>query len=113
LSRRCLQNLLIDKAGVTKDLFDQIQEVLDKPGALPTPLAEDLDAVRVIGNFAAHPMKSKATGQIVDVLPGEAEWNLEVLEGLFDYYFVQPEKKQQRRDAMNAKLGDAGKPPLR
>jgi hypothetical protein len=113
LSRRCLQNLLIEKAGVTKnDLYDQIQEVLDKRD-LPTPLAEDLDAVRVIGNFAAHPMKSKATGQIVDVLPGEAEWNLEVLEGLFDYYFVQPEKKQQRRVALNAKLGDAGKPPLR
>ena len=113
LSRRCLQNLLIEKAGVTKkDLFDQIQEALDKRD-LPTPLAEDLDAVRVNGNFAAHPIKSKATGQIVDVLPGEAEWNLEVLEGLFDYYFVQPEKKQQRRDALNAKLGDAGKPPLR
>ncbi len=40
-----------------------------------------IDAVRVIGNFAAHPIKSKSTGEIVDVEPGEAEWNLNTLEG--------------------------------
>jgi len=62
LSRRCLQNILREKAGTTKkDLFDQIQEVIDSE-KLPSYLSEDLDAVRNIGNFAAHPIKSKRKG---------------------------------------------------
>jgi len=113
LSRRCLQNLLIEKAGVKKkDLYDQIQEVLDSK-QLPSRLADDLDAVRVVGNFGAHPIKSKNTGDIMEVEPGEAEWNLEVLEALFEFHFVEEERSKQRRDALNARLKEAGKPPLR
>jgi hypothetical protein len=47
-------------------------------------LAEQLDAVRHKGNFAAHPTKSASSGDIMDVEPGEAEWNLDVLDGLFE-----------------------------
>ena len=94
------------------DLYDEIGEVLDS-NQLPTWLADDLDAVRNVGNFAAHPIKSKNTGEIVDVEPGEAEWLLDVLEGLFDFYFVAPAKAAARRSALDAKLGEAGKPPLR
>src|SRR5258708_5271291 len=58
LSRRCLQAILRDKAGTTKkDLYDQIEEVITS-GKVPSHVAGDLHAVRVIGNFAAHPMKS-------------------------------------------------------
>ena len=82
LSRRCLQHLLQRRAGFTKrDLSDQIQQALDS-NTLPSHLAADLDAVRVIGNFSAHPAKSTSTGEIVDVEPHEAEWSLNVLEGL-------------------------------
>lgn len=113
LSRRCLQDLLKEKANTTKrDLADQIQEVLDSK-TLPTYLAESLDAVRNIGNFATHPIKSKSTGEIVDVEPGEAEWNLDVLEGLFDFYFVQEQKLQEKREKLNQKLKDVGKPPMK
>lgn len=57
LSRRCLQNLLREKAGTkAKDLAKQIQQVLDS-GKLPSHLGEAIDAVRAIGNFAAHPNK--------------------------------------------------------
>lgn len=112
LSRRCLQHLLREKARTTKrDLADQIQEVLDSR-SLPGYLADNLDAVRNIGNFAAHPTKSKSTGEIVDVEPGEAEWNLDMLEGLYDFYFVQPAKMQQKRDQLNQKLQDMEKPPM-
>jgi len=41
---------------------DQIQEVLDS-GKLPSNLAENIDAIRTIGNFAAHPIKSKIQGR--------------------------------------------------
>ena len=113
LSRRCLQALLKLKAGTTKhDLNDAIQEVLDSR-QLPSYLATGLDAVRNIGNFAAHTQKSKATGEIIDVEPGEAEWNLDVLEGLFDFYFVQPDIALGKRSALNKKLAQAGKPPMK
>jgi len=113
LSRRCLQNLLKEKAGTTKsNLADQIQQAIDSK-QLPSYLSEALDAVRNIGNFAAHPMKSKSTGEIVEVEPGEAEWNLDTLEGLFDFYFVQPETLKKKREKLNQKLKDAGKPPMK
>jgi len=113
LSRRCLQNLLVEKAGVKKrDLAPQIQEVIDA-GILPREVAEDLDVVRTIGNFGAHPIKSQTTGQIVEVEDGEAEWNLSILEKLFEFFYVQAKKRQQRRAALNEKLKDAGKPPLK
>jgi len=107
LSRRCLQRLLREKAGVKHgDLYDEIQEVLEAK-SLPTYLAEQLHNVREIGKFAAHPIKSKSSGEIVDVEPGEAEWSLDTLESLFDFYFVAPEKLKARRDALSQKLSDA------
>ena len=113
LSRRCLQNLLREKAGTqAKDLAKQIQEVLDS-GKLPSHLGEAIDAVRAIGNFAAHPVKNTSTREVIDVEPGEAEWLLNTLEGLFDFYFVQPARLAKKRDALNKKLKDAGKPPLK
>ncbi len=113
LSRRCLQNLLRDKVGVKpSNLDNEIQQLLDSKH-LPSHLADSIDAVRVVGNFAAHPIKSQSTGSILDVEPGEAEWLLDVLEGLFDFYFVQPAKIQAKRQALNNKLEQAGKPLLK
>lgn len=113
LSRRCLQHVLREKAGVKKgNLYDEIEEIVSS-GKLPSDLAEALHHVRVIGNFAAHPEKSTSTGEIVDVEPGEAEWTLDVLESLFDYYFVRPAKLAERKKALDQKLTDAGKPPLK
>ena len=113
LSRRCLQLLLREKAGIKSgDLANEIQQTIDSK-QLPSHLEESIDAIRNIGNFAAHPNKSKSTGEIIDVENGEAEWNLEVLEMLFDFYFVQPEKAKNRRDSLNAKLKDLGKPDMK
>lgn len=113
LSRRTLQLLLRQAAGVKKgDLANEIQQVLDSK-QLPSYLSESIDAIRNIGNFAAHPLKSTSTGEIIEVEKGEAEWNLEVLEMLFDFYFVQPEKTKKRREALNLKLGDIGKPEMK
>lgn len=82
-------------------------------GQLPSFLAEGIDAVRNLGNFAAHPIKSKNTGEIVEVEEGEAEWLLDVLEGLFDFYFVQPAALREKREQLNRKLKDAGKPEMK
>jgi hypothetical protein len=113
LSRRCLQAILRDKAGTkSKDLFDQIEEV-SAPGILPSYIVQDLHAVRNVGNIAAHTTKSTNTGEIIDVAPGEAEWNLDVLESLFDFYFVQPTLAAMRKADLNKKLKEAGKPEVK
>ena len=72
LSRHTLQAVIREKAGITlKTLDAEIQAVIDS-GSVPSWLADNLDAVRVVGNFAAHPMKSTNTGEVVEVEPGEA-----------------------------------------
>jgi hypothetical protein len=88
----------------------EIEEAMTQ---LPSHLADAVDGVRVIGNFAAHPIKSDSTGEVVDVETGEAEWNLDTLKGLFDHYFVQPTILSEKREALNAKLRGAGKPELK
>lgn len=115
LGRRCLQNLLRDHVGIkvkSGNLADEIQAVIDS-GKLPSDLSDQIDAIRNVGNFASHPMKSQHSGEILDVLPGEAEWTLDVLEELFDFYFVRPAQRQKKRDALDKKLKDAGKPAMK
>jgi hypothetical protein len=68
---------------------------------------DDIDAIRHVGNFAAHPIKSTNSPEIIDVEPGEAEWLLDVLVQLFDHYFVGPAEAKKKRDVLNAKLADA------
>jgi hypothetical protein len=111
MSRRCLQSLLVAVGAKERWLDKAIDEIIGG-GELTKILAEELDAVREIGNFGAHPMKSEATGLILDVDPGEAEWNLEVLEHLFDFYYVDRPAQTGRRAALNAKLREAGRKPL-
>ena len=110
ISRRCLQTVLVDAGKATKkNLSDQIDEVTPK---LPAYLEKVLDQVRVIGNFSAHPLKDTNSGAIVDVEPGEAEWNLDVLDELFDFYYVKPAAIKAKTDQLNQKLTAAGKPTI-
>ena len=114
LSRRCLQHILQEKsdAKTQNNLAKTIGEVIDDPKT-PRDVADSLDMVRNIGNFSAHPNKSTNTGEIVPVEPVEAEWCLDVIEMLFDLYFVRPSEIQRRRDRVDEKLADTGKPPNR
>lgn len=113
LSRCCLQHLLREKAGVKPGkLANEIQQVLDEE-KLPSHILESLDAVRSIGNFTVHPLKDTSTGEIIAMEFGEVEWNLDVLEALFDFFFVQPAITKRKRDALNQKLRDAGKPEMK
>jgi hypothetical protein len=112
LSRRCLQSLLRQKGYAQHDLAKAIDAVLDAK-VLPSNLATSLDAIRNIGNFAAHPIKDQNSGAIVPVEEHEAEWNLDVLDGLFDFFYVAPGREAARIASLNAKLQAAGKPPIK
>ncbi len=67
LSRRCLQMLILDQEGIhDRNLIDQVKELLAR-NKLPAHLARELDAIRNVGNFAAHPQKDQSTGAVIDV----------------------------------------------
>lgn len=95
LSRRCLQALLRDQADVKPgDLSNEIEQVLASK-ALTPELASSLAATLDVVNFAANPAKSSHPGVIAPVEPGEAEFLLDVLEALFDFYLVRPARLKE------------------
>lgn len=113
LSRRLLQLILRDKFKIVKKtLSEEIEEFINLEG-IPSHITDAIDAIRHIGNLAAHPTKNNNTGEIVNVEPGEAEWLIEVIEALFDFSFVQPKKLEQRKNDLNLKLKELGKPLLK
>jgi hypothetical protein len=112
LSRRLMQKILREQLGIKKrDLSLEIDAFIESQA--PVYLADAVDAVRHIGNFAAHPLKFTNTGDIVEVEDGEADWTLQVVEALLDFAFVQPARLKQRRDVLNNKLQSLGKPLLK
>jgi hypothetical protein len=114
ISRRCLQNMLHAAGYKAKDLAKEIDLLLDEPNpkrALPHRLRETVDAIRNFGNFSAHPINDKTTLQVIDVEPEEAEWCLEVIEELFEHFYVGPAMAAAKKAALDAKLAAAGKFP--
>ena len=116
LSRRCLQNVLSAKGYTAKNLAAQVDDVLnetDPRKALPSGLYDTVDAIRNFGNFSAHPINDVTTLQVIEVEPEEAEWCLEILEQMFDHYYVAPARAKARKDELNKKLVKAKKPPAK
>ncbi|HFK5507930.1 DUF4145 domain-containing protein [Elizabethkingia anophelis] len=113
LSRRLLQLILRDEFKIKeKSLSQEIGKFVLLPG-IPSHLTDAVDAIRNIGNLAAHPEKESNTGNIVNIEPGEAEWLIEVIEALFDFTFIQPYKLEIRRKELNEKLNAIGKPNIK
>lgn len=109
LGRRCLQNVIRKAAGITKrSLFEEINALIESK-SIPSSIADLLHASREIGNFAAHATTNVNSGEIIDVAPEEADWLLEVLEAMFDFYFVAPAKNAARKRSIDEKIKDAGK----
>ena len=99
------------QADANAKLAPQIDEVL-RLKSLPGYISQNLDAVRNFGNFGAHPVFT-AIGEVVKVEPNEAEWTLDIIDDLFDFYYVKPAQAAAKRAALDAKLKQAGKPPMK
>lgn len=109
LSRRCLQHMLQAHAGAKgSNLYQEIEWVI-KHSDVPDYLKEELHVVREYGNFAAHPSRDIKTGEIVSVEDGEAEGLLDVIEGLFEHFFVAKKKAEERKAKLEAKKAQIGK----
>ena len=116
LSRRCLQSVLDGAGCKQKDLSKQIDAVLaetDSRKALPTGVHIIVDAIRNFGNFSAHKITDQTSLQLIDVEPHKAGYCLDTLDAIFDHYYVKPAHATAMKDALNAKLAAANKPPAK
>ena len=115
LSRRILEAVLGEQGYRQSKISERIEaarneSVPDKK--LPTVLLTIIDVVRQFGNFSAHQKKSVLTFQIIEVEPGEAELCLEIVEGLFEHYYVRPAIEREKVEKINQKLQQLGRDPL-
>ncbi|MBN8964176.1 MAG: DUF4145 domain-containing protein [Rhizobiales bacterium] len=116
LSRRCLQNILHTHEYKGNNLAKEVDLLLneqDPKKALSQKLRDTVDGIRNFGNFSAHPIDDKTSLQVIDVEPHEAEWCLEIIEDLFEHFYVGPAQAKARRAALDAKLKASGKPPAK
>ena len=113
LSRRILQTILAEQGYQSSNLAKQINDVLnesDPSKVLPIYIRDVIDAIRHFGNFAAHTITDKTSLQVIDVEANEAEWCLEIVESLFEHYYITPARNQSNIDKLNNTLKKAGKP---
>ena len=107
LSRRVLQGILSENGYAGRNLKTQIERAIDETDpqkVLPSRIRNTIDAIRKFGNFAAHPITDLTTLQIIDVEPGEAEWCLQIIEDLFEHYYIGPAESAKRLRELEQKI---------
>ena len=107
LARRCLQGMIRDFCGIKKDrLVDEIKALRKAvdDGTAPhgvTPDSVDaIDNVWAVGNIGAH--MEKEIDLIVQVDPGEAQILIELIEALFEEWYVARLRRKQRFESVKA-----------
>lgn len=92
LARRCLQGIIRNFWSVKPGrLVDEIEAIKDKTDQLTW---EAIDAVRKVGNIGAH--MEKDIDLIVEVDPNEAELLINLIETLFQDWYINREERKQR-----------------
>lgn len=121
LIRRCLQGMLRDFAGVRgRTLYEEIDALRKSVGAGSAPqgvtdeTVEAIDHVRRVGNIGAH--MEVDINHIVEVEAGEADALIQLVEMLFEEWYVARYRRQQRLSriaeiAANKDFDRAGKTP--
>lgn len=101
LIRRCLQGMIRDFAGIAKArLIDEInaleKAVADGTAdrAITPETVKAIDHVRGIGNIGAH--MEKDISLIVEVDTGEAQALIELVEMLFEEWYVARESRKEK-----------------
>jgi Domain of unknown function (DUF4145) len=113
IARRILADILERYGGYADFQLSKRIEAFAKDTKHPPSLRENAKYLTQIGDFAAHTQKDTVTNEIVDVEQGEAEWTLDVIDGLFEHFIVAPERDKARRTAFDAKIKRAGRKPIK
>lgn len=101
LIRRCLQGMIRDFAGIKKGkLIDEIKALRasvedgSADRSITPETVDAIDHVRDVGNIGAH--MEKDINLIIDVDPGEAQALIELVELLFEEWYVARNTRQKR-----------------
>lgn len=95
LSRYLLQMILHENLKIKKKNLEEEITALESKTDIPSTLITMLQIVRKIANFGAHPKKSTNSNEIIDVETGEANIMLDLINELFDYIFIKPQKQKE------------------
>ncbi|MDO8613193.1 MAG: DUF4145 domain-containing protein [Dehalococcoidia bacterium] len=112
LSRRVLADLL--KKYAKREEFglpDRINK-FNEDTSHPSGLRENLHHLREIANFGAHTQEDDQAS-IVDVDRHEAEWTLDLVDRLFDYFIITPARDKEMRAKMDKKIDAVGRKPIK
>jgi hypothetical protein len=94
LSRRILADLLERYDGQTQFSLAARIDNFSKDTTHPRRLRENLHYLREIADFGAHTQKDDQA-EIVDVDRHEAEWTLEIIDRLFEYFILDPARDKE------------------
>lgn len=101
LARRCLQGMIRDFCGISRKTLDQEIKALGKSIEEGNALAgvsvesvKAIDHVRSVSNIGAH--MEADINVIVPVDPGEAQALIELIELLFDEWYVARERRKDQ-----------------
>lgn len=91
LARRCLQGMIRDFWGITRNTL--AKEIDELENLIPPTQWRVLNGLRRIGNIGAHMEKDINT--IVDIEPEEAQKLLKLIEILFEQWYIQRHVQEQ------------------
>lgn len=96
LSRRCIQGIIRDFWKVNKGrLVDEVNAIEDKVDPLTW---KSIDAIRKVGNIGAH--MEKDINLIIDVDPKEANLLIQLIELLFEEWYIHRYEREQKLKAI-------------
>lgn len=111
LARRCLQGMIRDFAGIARATLNaeilELRRLLDageQPRGVTHESMDAIDAVRSVGNIGAH--MERDIDVIVPVDRDEAQLLIELIELLFEEWYVARYKRGQKLSAVR-QLADA------
>jgi hypothetical protein len=111
MARRILADLLEEYDGRTDwGLDDRVRKFVEDRSH-PLSIRENVEHLLKAGDFGAH-KKTNDQDVIIEIDTVEAEWTLDLVERLFDYFIVQKAKDAAMRARIEQKVKDAGDKPI-
>lgn len=111
LSRKVVFDLLETYAQISEYTLKGSLDKFIGDTSHPARVRENLQHLREIGDFGAH-TKKDGVGQIIEVSRDDAEWTLDLLDRLFDYFILDPERDKKLRGVWDKNIQDAGRKPI-
>ena len=105
ISRRLLHRFLAAHTGAGSGGLAQQIDKAARSTELPPYLKDALHTLSRVAKISPDSEKSRRPEVLSPVEPGEAEWLLDVIQPLFELYFVQPARLQRQQDALEEKIG--------